>query len=105
MIGAYGLYLAALYNNEFLETWANTLPLPFKVLQNGCEGEMDPNYIPLEDRTVSTHVIDAVERNSLVQSNGRIISSIQQTYQSNKAVAEKDEIEVKYNSLHRRCSA
>lgn len=76
------LYCVALYYNEFLEAWANTLPLPFNKMQNEDVKEMDAHYIPLEDRKMSTYA-PTTERNSIVQSNGKVISSIQHTYQSN----------------------
>lgn len=76
------MYCVALYYNEFLEAWANTLPLPFNKMQNEDTKEPDANYIPLEDRKMSMYAPTTTERNSIVQSNGKVISSIQQTYQN-----------------------
>lgn len=84
----------ALYYNEFFEAWANTLPLPFNKLQNREDKEPDANYIPLEDRKGSTYASTTPERSSIVQSNGKVISSIQQTYQSNSVAGETEETEV-----------
>lgn len=88
----------ALYYNEFLEAWANTLPLPFNKLQNQDIKDMDGNYIPLEDRKLSTYGT-TTERNSILQSNGKVISSIQQTYQSNNLENEKTKNEVRVHQI------
>lgn len=84
LILGYILYCIALYYNEFLEAWANSLPLPFNKLQNEDVKDVDANYIPLEDRKTSSVYAPTSVQNNVIQSNGKMISSIQQTYQSDK---------------------
>lgn len=60
------------------------MPLPFNKLQNEDVKDADANYIPLEDRKMSTVYVPTSVQNNVIQSNGKMISSIQHTYQSDK---------------------
>lgn len=64
-----------------METWINTLPLPFNKMQNEDTEEANVNYISLEDRK-SYMYVSTNKQNNIILSNGKSISSIQQTYES-----------------------
>lgn len=93
LIALYVLYCVALYYNEFLEAWVNTLPLPFSKLHSQNINSTDANYIPLEERKLSNYAT-TTENNTNFHSNEKIISSIQRSYQSNKPEDEKIKNEV-----------